>query len=424
MTSTPRRYVVFLESPWTGAGQDCARFLQSQDVTPIILSKDPEHLHPSLRLDYTQLGVEISRCDTGSADAIIATCKELGERGELVGVTSVYEYYCDMGAHVAARLGLAGPDPAAIAACRSKEAMRLAMAAVAGLNPPFEACASVQAAVATAERIGFPVVVKPIDLTGSLFVRRCEDAAQVAAATREVLDLGEYLGHTVAPRVVVEECVPGAEFSAEIMHGRVLGLTEKICSPPPLFLEMGHVFPAELPVDLRQMLVAKAEQAVQAVGVTWGPAHVELRLTEDGADARIIEVNGRIAGDRIPEAVRVASGVDMCRLHMIALLGGEPDLSLTCDRTAIVHFLMLAPSGRLASIEGMADAQTLPGVHEVHLRPGVQAGMVYQANGSNRDRAAWIIAEGADRTEAVARATAAGESLTFVWEPAETAAPQ
>ncbi|MFD3515435.1 ATP-grasp domain-containing protein [Streptomyces sp. NPDC058657] len=409
------RFVVFIDSPWTGAGQDCARFLLEQGITPIILAADPAALHPSLLHDYAALGVDIRACDVDSADAIVAFCRELAEQGEVVGVTSVYEYYCDMGAEVASRLGLAGPDPAAVAICRSKSSMREAMADTPGLNPLFRVAGSPAEAVDAAEAIGFPVVVKPLDLTGSLFVRRCESAAEVAAITEEVTRLGEYLGHTVTPEVIVEEYVTGAEYSAEIVHGKVLGLTEKIGSEPPLFLEMGHIFPASLPGRQERLLIEKAELAVKAIGVTWGPAHVELKLTADGTDARVIEVNGRIAGDRIPEAVRIASGVDMCRLHMTALLGGTPDLTVNCDRTAAIHFLMLQASGHLDAIDGVDEAQALEGVHEVHMRPGVQAGITYEANGSNRDRAAWIIAEGADRDEAFGRARDAGDRLTFTW---------
>ncbi|WP_406727108.1 ATP-grasp domain-containing protein [Streptomyces sp. GD-15H] len=415
----PARYVVFVESPLTGAGQDCARFLLEQGVTPVVVSAKPEAMAPSLLRDYAELGVAIRACDTHDVDAVVAACREIAADGELVGVTSVYEYYCDMGAEAAARLGLAGPDPAAVAACRSKASMRAAMDATPGLNPPFRVCSSADEAVAAAAAIGLPVVVKPLDLTGSLWVRRCETAEEVDAITREIMGIGAYLGQEVAPRVVVEECVLGAEYSAEVMHGKVLGLSEKICSEPPLFLEMGHIFPAALPGDRERLLVEKAEQAVKAIGVTWGPAHVELKLTADGKDARVIEVNGRIAGDRIPEIVRIASGVDMCRLHMTALLGGTPDLSADCDRTAAVHFLMSAPLGRLDAIDGVAEAEASEGVHEVHMRPGVQPGMVYRANGSNRDRAAWIIAEGADRDEALERAVAAGEKLVFTWSPVD-----
>ncbi|MFE5888961.1 ATP-grasp domain-containing protein [Streptomyces sp. NPDC056468] len=413
------RYVVFVESPLTGAGQDCARFLLERGVTPVVVAARPEAMAPSLIRDYAELGVEIRACDTQDADAVVAACREIAADGELVGVTSVYEYYCDMGAQVAARLGLPGPDPTAVAACRSKASMRAAMSSTPGLNPPFRVCSSPEEAASAAAGIGFPVVVKPLDLTGSLWVRRCETAGEVDAITREILEIGEYLGQQVTPQVVVEECVPGAEYSAEVVHGKVLGLTEKICSEPPLFLEMGHIFPARLPGGRERLLVEKAEQAVKAIGVTWGPAHVELKLTADGSDARVIEVNGRIAGDRIPELVRIASGVDMCRLHMTALLGGTPDLTAVCDRTAAVHFLMSAPLGRLDAIDGVTEAQAMEGVHEVHMRPGVQPGMVYKANGSNRDRAAWIITEGADRDEALGRAVAAGERLVFTWSPVD-----
>jgi len=412
------RIVAFIETPWTGAGQDCARYLLEHEVTPIILSKDPAHLHPALLADFAELGVRIDRCDTDSVDAIVSACTELKREGELVGVVSVYEYYCGIGAEVAAILGLPGPDPAAAHACRSKQASRQAMASVPGLNPEFEICAGAEAAVLAAGRLGYPVVVKPVDLTGSVHVRRCDSPDAVRELTETILGLGSYLGHDVVAKVMVEECVPGTEFSAEVMHGRVLGLTQKISSPPPHFIEMGHVFPAAVDEAISALLTAKAEQAVKAVGIVWGPAHVELKLTAEGTDARVIEVNGRVAGGRIPELVRIASGVDLCAIHMESLLGGSPDLTVECERTAVAHFVLLSPAGALTDVLGIELAASRPGVHEVRLRPGVQVGMTYEPNGSNRDRAAWILAEGANAVEAMERAEAAGQLLDFVWDGA------
>ena len=75
------RFVVFIDSPWTGAGQDCARYLMEQGVTPIIVATDPAALHPSLLHDYAELGVEIRACDVDSVDAVVDFCRELGTQG-------------------------------------------------------------------------------------------------------------------------------------------------------------------------------------------------------------------------------------------------------------------------------------------------------------------------------------------------------
>ena len=52
------------------------------------------------------------------------------------------------------------------------------------------------------------------------------------------------------------------------------------------------------PAETVALCEATAREALKAMNLNMGACHVELRLTADGP--RLIEVNGRLAGDRIP----------------------------------------------------------------------------------------------------------------------------
>ncbi|SDK20970.1 Biotin carboxylase [Actinopolyspora mzabensis] len=412
------RVVVFVESPLTGAGTDAARLLAAEGVETVVLVAAPERLPEYLVRQYGEAGAELRRCDTADTAAVLAECRRIAATGKLLAVTSLYEYYTVRGAEVAAELGLPGPAPAAVRNCRSKSAMRHALDGVANLNPAFGICETVGEAVATASDIGFPVVVKPTGLTGSVYVRRCDTPEEVQRISRTILELDEYLRIPVDPQVAVEEHVAGPEFSAEVFDGEVLGLTEKRCGPPPNFIEMGHLFPADAPEHVRRLVTETARHAVSTLGLDWGAAHVEVRLTSSGDDARVIEVNSRLAGDRIPELVRLARGIDMTGLQVDALLGRPRHARPDRDQYAAVAFQLAPESGRLTAVEGIRQVEQLPGVVEVHHRIGI--GQVHQANGSNQDRAAWVIAVGDSGHQAISRAEAAARELRLAWDPADT----
>jgi biotin carboxylase len=79
---------------------------------------------------------------------------------------------------------------------------------------------------------------------------------------------------------------------------RVIGITAKHLSPPPLFVEIGHDFPAALDQNESATVHKTALSALAAVGFDFGPAHTEIRLTQEGPV--VVEINPWLAGGMIP----------------------------------------------------------------------------------------------------------------------------
>jgi biotin carboxylase len=405
--------IVFVESNTSGTGALFARAAAARrDCRPVLLTTDPA------RYEYVeQEGVETVRVDTLDFGALLAVCRGLERGAGVAGITSSSEYYMATAAALARELGLPGPDPIAVEACRDKGEQCLRLAAAGVGVPGFRIVRSAAEAVAAAEALGLPAVVKPVSGTGSLDVRLCATAAEVAGAAEAILARRRNeRGMPLPERLLVQELAAGPEFSVETFGREVVGITRKHLGKPPFFVEVGHDFPAPLPEETARELTGAALRALDALGLGWGLAHLEIKHTSGGA--RIIEINPRLAGGFIPELVRLALGVDLVAASVAAAVGDRVELAPTPRGIASIRFLLVVEDGTFLGAEGVAEAAALPGVVDLALYPQPGAEMVVR--GDFRDRVGHVItfatlAEGAAVAAAVA--DAARDAVRLVVRP-------
>lgn len=386
------RTVALLESNTTGTGRLFARAARTLGHEPVLLCAD------AARYPYAaEDGVRTEVLDTADADAVLAACRAL----DPAGVTSSSEYFIAPAAAAAAALGLPGPHADAIARCRDKEAQREALAAAGVPVPRFVAASTVDEALVAADKLGLPVVLKPVSGSGSVGVRLCEDADEARDhATVLLAGTVNERGLPIPARLLVEELAVGPELSAEAFDGRVVGLVRKHLGTPPWFVEIGHDFPAALADDERAALESCTSAALAALDLSFGPVHVELRLTAKGPV--VIEVNPRLAGGNIPELVRHASGVDLVTEAVRLVVGERPRLDPTRRGHTAIRFLLMPRSGTLEAVSGIDDAQAVDGV--VDVRVTRTAGDEVSLQGDFRDRIGHVLAAADDAEDAQAAA--------------------
>ncbi|MGW0633135.1 ATP-grasp domain-containing protein [Streptomyces sp. NPDC002758] len=210
-------------------------------------------------------------------------------------------------------------------------------------------------AVAWASRLGYPVVVKPRGLAGSAGVLRADSDEDVRAAYHcALVDSVLGLEDWAVPGVLVEEYLSGPEISAETVvlsrdQVRIVAVTRKSLGPEPQFQEIGHSVDAADPLLTDPELVRVVTAAVQARGFSRGVMHVELRLTADGP--RVIEVNGRPAGDLIPLLVERATGVNLPQALAALAVGDIPDLTPARSEAAAIRFLYPEHTGHIERLD-------------------------------------------------------------------------
>lgn len=340
--------------------------------------------------------------DTNDSDALLPRVERLHEVFGFDAVVTSCDYYLPTVALAADRLGLPGPDPEAVGnACR-KDATRRVLAAAGVPGPRFAVHEEWADLARAAREIGYPLVVKPVDLCAGMYVRRVDDEEQLGAAVRALADFPvNARGQRRAPVVLLEELLDGPEVSVEtVSHAgsvHVVGVTDKSVGGAPAFIETGHMFPAALLAAEAAVAEQTALDALKALGLTDGVvAHTEIKLTAAGP--RVVEVNPRPAGNRITELVRHVTGIDLAAAFVDVSLGRAPDLRRTDTglRSAAIGFLVPDAAGTLAALDGTAH-RTAPGVLELELaEPGRQV----RAAGSNNEYLGHVMAGDPDGTGA------------------------
>ncbi|MFJ5588262.1 acetyl-CoA carboxylase biotin carboxylase subunit family protein [Streptomyces noursei] len=333
-----------------GAGDEDYRshLLQQISATHSVLLLDPEP--PAWAWPYVDGAWGI---DLHDEIAVMAALSHLVEHRGVVGVMTYLEHHVLQAAHLAETFGLPGIGTDAAAACRDKALQRTLLQDANVPSAASYVAETEQSAVDFAELLGYPVVVKPRAMAGGAGVRRADSPEAVrsayhAARHATVLGLDEY----ARPGVLVEEYLAGSEISLECVVGdgdvQVVAITRKTSGPPPAFDEIGHLVAADDPLLLDSTVITTAVRALEALAFGNGVAHVELRRTPQGP--RIVEVNGRLAGDLIPLLVQLATGVSLPAAAAALAMGQTPDLTQTRDRAAAVQFLYPTSNGILTRL--------------------------------------------------------------------------
>ncbi|WP_237296758.1 ATP-grasp domain-containing protein [Streptomyces sp. 3211] len=307
-----------------------------------------------------------TKLDALDPAAAIEAAESVHRRLGVSGVLSYDEIRVSIAAAVADALGLPGGGLEAVAACRDKAATRRAFSA-AGVPQPFSyAVSSLEEAADRATSLGYPVVVKPRALAGSLgvtLVDNAEDLPAAYTATRGV----EF---TELPRledgVLVESFADGPEISidAACHNGQVtpLFVARKKTGFAPHFEEVGHVVSARDPLLTDPEITRILQDAHSALGLSSLMTHTEIRLTSTGP--KVIEVNARLGGDLIPYTAQLATGVDYGEIAARLALGIAPTTPELPLRTAQIDFLY--PDTDIEVEELTVTADGLPSeVHEI-----------------------------------------------------------
>lgn len=160
--------------------------------------------------------------------------------------------------------------------------------------------------------IQFPVIVKPVDLTSSLYVKLCHSQAEARAVYRRIFKhVQSFGGVTFSGAGLLETFVPGPEFSAEcvVREGRLahLFVTTKFVSPLPACDEIGHLTGAVVSATHWQAVQDVAQKVIHAWSVKRAVLHIEYKFVNE--IAVVMEAGCRIGGDFIAELAELQHGV-------------------------------------------------------------------------------------------------------------------
>ena len=262
------------------------------------------------------------------------------------------------------------------------------------------------------------MIVKPADNAGSRGVVLIKkDAESGKTQPEDTLAVYEYSKSNSRNGVVmVEEFMEGEEVSVEAMtvngETTVVTITDKLTTPPPYFVELGHTEPSRHPAKLQEQIREITKQAVAAIRLQNGPSHTEVKLTKNGP--KIVELAARLGGDFITSRlVPLSTGVDMVGNSVILATGGQVELAKKWDKGAAIRFIS-GESGTIKQITVPKEVYGFPGIEEIVLYN--KAGDTSNGTKSSNDRLGHVIATGKDAKEAFERATEVLNRISVIFE--------
>ena len=338
-----------------GLGQAGATVLGLGDQSPDAL---PQTARDALD-HYVHVG------SLAAEDQVLATVRDLGRRISIDQVECLWEPYMVLAARLREQLGLPGLTVAQTVPFRDKERMKQLLDA-AGLRTPWHVAArTVAEAWAAAERVGYPLIVKPIDGAGSADTYRADSAAELDAILPSLRHL---------PQVSVEEFIEGEEFTYDTIcaGGRVL--VENICQyhPRPLMTKI-HEWVSPVTMALRDLdepgLQGGRElgaAVLRALGFTDGFTHMEWYRKADG-EVVFGEIGARPPGARTVDVMNYATDADLFSAWAQAVTHGRIAQPVERRYNAGSVFKRARGVGRITRYEGLDHLLAEYGEHVVAL---------------------------------------------------------
>ena len=301
----------------------------------------------------------------------IEKIKTFHKRYPINSIIGVEEQTCLLAVKALEQLGLPHNSIGSIKASINKYLFRNTLKKNGLPNPNFQCLKPNHDIRTLANSTDYPCVLKPVNRSASQGVIRANDPREFVAAYQRIASL------VSGEDIIVEDFLPGQEVALEglLTDGelKTLAIFDK---PEPLdgpyFEETIYVTPSQHPIVIQDRLHQIVQQAANALGLTEGPVHAELRIRDQESTVNeqgpwLIELAARSIGGLCSRSLMFEGGRSLEELIISHALK-EP---IGCvNREKLASGVMMIPipkAGILKSVEGDIDARALKHVKDLQI---------------------------------------------------------
>ncbi len=252
----------------------------------------------------------------------------------------------------------------------------------------------------------YPLILKPKDGTSSQGVYRIENYADIV----KYIDVTHCYSRN--GEVLIEEFIEGPEYSIESItfngETTIIQYTEKMITPFPHTVEMGHLQPADLTIQQKEMIASVVKSAIQAIGIDNSAAHTEVKLTKDGP--KVLEIGARGGGDLISSFLTFGStGVSMDKAMIQIALNEQPDLESKQQSYSHIKYFELPVGKKVLQVNDWQDVLTESTL--VYADISVKPGDMIEEITESKKRPGFVIVKGENRASVLNAAEILCEKL-------------
>lgn len=246
---------------------------------------------------------EYHKVDFSDCDAVLRLAKKLNVAAIC---SSCNDFAALSAAYTAEHLGLAGHDTYKIAQIiHHKDKYRSFASANDIPTPTARGFSQSDKALKGIEEFNFPVIIKPVDLTGGKGISVVNKIKEAQAAIEKAFSISK------AKRIVIEEFITGTRhgFSAFLYKGKVcfyFSDNEHYYINP--YMVSAASTPSIVSKAVVQNLCEQSEKIASLLSLVDGILHIQFILR--GNEPVIIEICRRAPGDLYVKLVEYATGVD------------------------------------------------------------------------------------------------------------------
>ena len=237
------------------------------------------------------------------------------------------------------------------------------------ISPAYKRIRTFHGAYTFARKYGFPVIIKPANLSQSQLVNVCYNLEELITKGSYVLDKVAQVykeNHVYrVPQVGIEQYIRGRQYSVD----SYVSLSGQIVNTPICTQTLGFdigknnfetvysMYSDDLTHDQQELIFDTVTKSIKALGILGNPTHTEVRLTESGV-CKIIEVNVRTGGYR-SEMLLESFGIDHVENVLNTILHLPVQVQTKLQKYSACPQFWSEKEGVLKEIEGLDEAKKL-----------------------------------------------------------------
>lgn len=251
-------------------------------------------------------------------------------------------------------------------------------------------------------KVKFPVMMKPVDGSGSRGASKVERAEDFIKACEFAM------AGSISHRAVAEPFVVGREYGVEsfvdngIIHA--LGVMQKDMTDPPYYAELGHAIPSGLSDEMESKVKACVRKALLALGVNHGSVNMDLLIGEKG-DVHIVDVGARMGGNLIgSHIIPMGTGIDYMGNMIRTAVGDEISWEPVPEPKPVATKLLALTPGKVVALP---DFYAIAKECDVKIEHHLHIGDTITPYRTNLDGCGYVIASAENVDDAIAKAAKA-----------------